>query len=962
VKRSACFVLFCFSLVLTSLHAQKVVFSGTYVNFGNTFVCPPGANVGFPCGKSLEVDYKVVEAVTFGAPKVLTMGQPNLDFTIESNGCAGQMPAGSSCHLEVMLKPRFAGLRSGAVQLTDSVGNLLVTTFLRGVGAGPQVAVTTPIVTTLAVSANPHFFWNSVAVDGAGNLFYPNGTDSDEGGVSEVFELPVGGGAPKTVGAGFFAPSAVALDGAGNLYVTDGGGVVVVPSGCNSTDCETVLNGGFFQPTGLAVDFAGNVYVVDAGRSRVVELPAGCATPSCAITIGSRWNAPHAIAVDGVGDLFVTDSSGHVEKVKAGNGAQSVAVSNVISYGIAVDAAGDLLLSDPFNGRILQETAGGGDLMTLAQTPGEPVGVAVDSTGNVFVSMVGTNVAIGEIRRYNVPGYTFATSPVGTASSDSPQVLNVQDIGNVVLTLEGAAVLPASSFRQILGSVTPRDCRQNITLAPGASCDMKIRFAPSEPGPQNSAVYLADNNLNVAGTGQVIPLTGIGGSIGPSINFANGFSNGAAGLELSGGATIGNNALQLTDRSSLYETRSVFASTPIGVSSFQTEFDFRLEGDADGFTFALQGNGPNALGSTGGGLGYGIPALGLTGAKIINSVALKFDLHNNNGEGTSSTGLYMNGAAPTTPAINLVPFNIDLHSGHVFHAVLVYDGTTLTFTLTDQVTQATFSTSFVVDIAGFVGGPTAYAGFTASTGMETAVQTILNWQLTSSTCCTAGAPAFSNGFAPASAMALNGSATIQTSQKLGSTGPVLQLTQETPFEVSSAFFTTPVPVKQFTSDFDFVLTRESGDGFTFVLQSQGLQAIGTAGGGLGYGPSLPGGAGPKITSSVAVKFDLHNNAGEGSNSTGVYLGGASPTEPSTNLIPAGINLHGGHTFHARLNYDGTKLTIILTDLTQYAVFGGTYVVDIPAAVGGTSGYAGFTAATGALFDTIKILNWSMTSY
>jgi Legume lectin domain len=962
VKNPARLACFCISLVLHSLHAQTVVFNGTYVNYGTVFLCGSGGPALQPCNEILTLNYRVTAAVTFGAPKVLTMGQPNLDFTLAGNSCVGQKNAGSSCHLEVALKPRFPGLRPGAVQVTDSAGNLLATTFLRGIGVGPQVAINTPIMTTLAVSPNTNFFWNSIAVDGVGNLFYPNGTDADEGGVSEVFELPIGGGAPKTVGAGFFAPNAVALDGAGNLYVADGGGVVVVPPGCSNTSCETVLNGGFFQPTGLAVDFAGNVYVVDAGRSRVVELPAGCSTPSCAITIGSRWNSPYAIAVDGVGNLFVTDTSGHVEKVKAGGGAQSVVVSNVISYGIAVDAAGDLFLSDPFNGRILEEPASGGALMTLAHTPGEPLDVAVDSAGNLFVSMVGTNVALGELRRNNVPAYAFATSPVGTASSDSPQAFSVQDSGNIALALGGLAVLPESSFLQVPGSGTPRDCQAGVTLAPGASCDLSIRFTPGIPGPLGGAAYLADNTLDVPGTSQIIPLAGIGGSSGPSINFANGFSNTAVGLMMNGGASVGNNALQLTDRGSLFETRSVFAQTPVGLSSFQTEFDFQSEGDADGFTFALQANGPDAIGSTGGGLGYGIPALGLTGPKITNSVALKFDLHNNNGEGTSSTGLYMNGAAPTTPAINLLPFNIDLHSGHVFRTVLVYDGTTLTLSLTDQVTQATFSRAFVVDIAGLLGGPTAYAGFTASTGMETAVQTILDWQLTSSTCCTAGMPAFPNGFAPASAVTLNGSATIQTSKKLDSTGPVLQLTQETPFETSSAFFTTPVPVKQFTSDFDFVLTRENGDGFTFVLQSLGLQAIGTAGGGLGYGPSLPGGAGAKITKSVAVKFDLHNNAGEGSDSTGVYVGGASPTEPSTSLTSAGINLHGGHIFHARLNYDGTKLAVILTDLTQYAVFSGTYDVDIPAAVGGSTAYAGFTAATGALFDTIKILNWSMTSY
>jgi Legume lectin domain len=107
---------------------------------------------------------------------------------------------------------------------------------------------------------------------------------------------------------------------------------------------------------------------------------------------------------------------------------------------------------------------------------------------------------------------------------------------------------------------------------------------------------------------------------------------------------------------------------------------------------------------------------------------------------------------------------------------------------------------------------------------------------------------------------------------------------------------------------------------------------------------------------------MHSDAGEGSNSTGVYVGGASPTAPSTSLAPT-INLHSGHRFHARLDYDGANLKVSITDLTQYAVFSGAYAVAIPTAVGGSTAYAGFTAGTGAgLYDTIKILNWSMSSY
>jgi hypothetical protein len=114
-------------------------------------------------------------------------------------------------------------------------------------------------------------------------------------------------------------------------------------------------------------------------------------------------------------------------------------------------------------------------------------------------------------------------------------------------------------------------------------------------------------------------------------------------------------------------------------------------------------------------------------------VAVKFDLYNNAGEGTNSTGLYTNGASPTVPATTLGG-NVNLHSGDVFNVHIKYDGTTLTMTITDATTPAdTFTTSWAVNIPGAVGGNTAYAGFTGGTGGATATQEILTWTLTSGT-------------------------------------------------------------------------------------------------------------------------------------------------------------------------------------------------------------------------------------
>src|SRR5262249_11868209 len=151
---------------------------------------------------------------------------------------------------------------------------------------------------------------------------------------------------------------------------------------------------------------------------------------------------------------------------------------------------------------------------------------------------------------------------------------------------------------------------------------------------------------------------------------------------------------------------------------------------ADGFTFTLQGAGATALGLAGGGLGYGADQAGQPGG-IAKSVAIKFDLYNNAGEGPSSTGLYLNGAAPTSAgSIDLRPGGIDLHSGDTMQVAMTYDGTTLVVTITDTVTGRSVSQSYAVDIAGAVGGPAAFVGFTAGTGGETSTVNILNWKYT----------------------------------------------------------------------------------------------------------------------------------------------------------------------------------------------------------------------------------------
>jgi hypothetical protein len=207
---------------------------------------------------------------------------------------------------------------------------------------------------------------------------------------------------------------------------------------------------------------------------------------------------------------------------------------------------------------------------------------------------------------------------------------------------------------------------------------------------------------------------------------------------------------------------------------------------------------------------------------------------------------------------------------------------------------------------------------------------------------------FPSGFSgAASQFSFNSSATIA--------GGSLRLTNGFNQRASS-YFRTPVDVTSFNTHFDFQLRPGSnpwGDGFTFVIQGNGLTSLGSGSSGLGY-------AG--MGSSVAVKFDVKNNAGEGTNSTGLYTNGASPTSlNSVSLGSTGINLRSRRVFGVDMAYNGTTLTVTITDQTTLAQATQNYTVNIPSIIGASSAYVGFTGSTSNNTAVQRILNWTYTS-
>jgi hypothetical protein len=245
-------------------------------------------------------------------------------------------------------------------------------------------------------------------------------------------------------------------------------------------------------------------------------------------------------------------------------------------------------------------------------------------------------------------------------------------------------------------------------------------------GLQTSTTYTfrirAFNNIgNSAYSGTASATTS---STAPNLNFSTGFANSSSLLTFNGSAKVNGTALELTDGHTS-EAGSAFSTSQVDITHFNTQFSFQLSAGsntADGFTFCIQTAGNTAQGSMGGGLGY---------QGMATSVCVKFDLYNNSGEGNDSTGLFTDGAPPTTPSIDLTNTGIDLHSGDQINVSMTYDGTTLTVTETDPTVNKTATQSYTINISNTVGSGTAFVGFTGGTGGLTAVQNILNWTYTS---------------------------------------------------------------------------------------------------------------------------------------------------------------------------------------------------------------------------------------
>ena len=317
-------------------------------------------------------------------------------------------------------------------------------------------------------------------------------------------------------------PAAVAVDASGNIYIADTRNYVIRMVAKSTGIITTVAGNGQYgyngdggqatlaqlkYPVGVAIDACGNIYIADPESCRIRKVKKSTGIISTVAGNGRNGNEgggglatsaslawPQGIAVDVSGNIYIADTSnrsifkvtkstgiittvaGNGQYGYSGNGGQATSAVIGSPVSVAVDASGNIYIADYYNYRIRKVTkstgiittvagngqkgfGGDGGQATLAQF-NDPRGIAVDSSGNIYIAESDSNIArvvsksTGIISTVagsvfsgdgGVPGSAQLNSPLGIAVDASGNIYIADTGNNRIRKIDHVAPAPATT-------------------------------------------------------------------------------------------------------------------------------------------------------------------------------------------------------------------------------------------------------------------------------------------------------------------------------------------------------------------------------------------------------------------------------------------------------------------------------------------------------------------------------------
>lgn len=420
-----------------------------------------------------------------------------------------------------------------------------------------------------------------VAIDSAGNLYVADlGNNAvrkiDTDGNINTVTLP-----DVTLGQ----PSSVAVDGGGNLYIVDADNSCVRKLSTNnvvSSAAGTCGGGGYggdggpapdawlSVPSGVAVDTAGNLYISEYNSNRIRKVTAsdgkiatmagtgvsGSSGDGAAAT-SAKLNNPRDVSVDADGNVYIADTGNHrIRKINnqgtittiagsgqlnfggfSGDGAAAVAADLNSPFGVAVDASGNVYVSDTNNNRLRKVTASDGKIATIAGNGllsyggdglsaslalfSNPSSVAIDAAGNTYIADGSNNVIrkidssgrVSTVAGTGSYGYSGDGAAATAAQLNSPQAVAVDAVGNLYIADSNNMVIRKVDSQGKITTVAGNNSfgySGDGGLATAAALGNPISLAINATG----ELYIVDNANNVVrkvdGSGKITTVAGSG--------------------------------------------------------------------------------------------------------------------------------------------------------------------------------------------------------------------------------------------------------------------------------------------------------------------------------------------------------------------------------------------------------------------------------------------------------------------
>ena len=272
------------------------------------------------------------------------------------------------------------------------------------------------------------------------------------------------------------------------------------------SDSTSALLAGFRSPSAIARDAAGNIYIADRRNNLIRKIGTdnkvitiagnsskGSAGSKDTIATSASFNNPSGIAVDAAGNIYVSDKNNHkIRKIGSDGNVSTLAGSGKSG------------------------SANGTDTTASFQFP---AGLAIDDAGNIYVADQGNHC----IRKINTAGVVTTIAGTGTkgaadgaatsATFNNPSGLAIDAAGNIYVADQGNNKIRVISTT---GTVSTFAGSGSLGFIDGAASTARFNAPTAVAVDKQGNVFVSDYSNNkirkITAAGTVVTLAGTPGA------------------------------------------------------------------------------------------------------------------------------------------------------------------------------------------------------------------------------------------------------------------------------------------------------------------------------------------------------------------------------------------------------------------------------------------------------------------